>query len=71
MQVINQIQSFYANRGSLGTQQDVNQYRQGIASYNPEVYAAEENLIMTRLKKSLSILNIPALLRYSKSDSTF
>lgn len=69
MQVINQIQSHYANRGSLGTQQYLNQYKQAIASYNPEEYPAEENLIMTRIKKSLSILT--ALLRHTKSESTF
>lgn len=40
-QVINQIDSYYKNRGSLGTQQNVNEYKQAIADYNPEDYAAD------------------------------
>lgn len=39
--VINQINQYYAQRGSLGTQQDVNAYKQAIANYNPEDYAAD------------------------------
>lgn len=39
--VINQINQYYAQRGSLGTQSDVNAYKQAIAGYNPEDYAAE------------------------------
>lgn len=38
-QLINQINQYYATRGSLGTKQDVNQYRQAIQGYNPEDYA--------------------------------
>lgn len=40
-QVINQIDSYYKNRGSLGTQQNANEYKQAIANYNPEDYAAD------------------------------
>jgi hypothetical protein len=39
--VINQINQYYANRGSLGTASDVNQYKAAIEGYNPEDYAAE------------------------------
>lgn len=39
--VINQINQYYANRGSLGTASDVNQYRAAIEGYNPEDYAAK------------------------------
>lgn len=42
-QVINQIDSYYKNRGSLGTQQNANEYKQAIADYNPEDYAADVN----------------------------
>lgn len=37
--MINQIRNYYENRGSLGTQQDVNEYKEAIAKYNPEDYA--------------------------------
>jgi lipopolysaccharide export LptBFGC system permease protein LptF len=40
-QLINQINQYYNTRGSLGTQQDVNAYKQAIAGYNPEDYAAD------------------------------
>lgn len=40
-QVLNQINSYYNNRGSLGTQADVNEYKQALANYNPEDYAAD------------------------------
>lgn len=39
--VINQINQYYANRGSLGSASDVNQYKAAIEGYNPEDYAAE------------------------------
>jgi hypothetical protein len=39
--VINQINQYYANRGSLGTASDVNKYKAAIEGYNPEDYAAE------------------------------
>lgn len=39
-QLIGQINQYYNTRGSLGTQQDVNAYKQAIAGYNPEDYAA-------------------------------
>lgn len=39
--LINQIGNYYDTRGSLGTQADVNAYKQAIASYNPDDYAAE------------------------------
>jgi len=38
--VINSINQYYKTRGSMGTQNDVNEYRQAIANYNPEDYAA-------------------------------
>lgn len=38
-QIINGINQYYANRGSLGTASDVNAYKQAIAKYNPEDYA--------------------------------
>lgn len=42
-QLIGQINDYYNTRGSLGTQQDVNAYKQAIANYglNPEDYAAD------------------------------
>lgn len=39
-QLINQINQYYNTRGSLGTRSDVNAYKQAIAGYNPEDYAA-------------------------------
>lgn len=39
--LINQINTYYNQRGSLGTQQDVNQYKQAIQGYKPEDYAAD------------------------------
>jgi len=38
--VINSINQYYNTRGSIGTQDDVNEYKQAIANYNPEDYAA-------------------------------
>ena len=38
--LINDIKQYYNNRGSLGNQEDVNEYKQAIAGYNPEDYAA-------------------------------
>ena len=35
-QLINQINQYYNTRGSLGTQGDVNAYKQAIAGYDPE-----------------------------------
>lgn len=40
-QLIGQINQYYNTRGSLGTRQDVNAYKQAIAGYNPEDYAAD------------------------------
>lgn len=37
--IINQINAYYNNRGSLGTASDANAYKQAIAGYNPEDYA--------------------------------
>lgn len=37
-ELINQINNYYNTRGSLGTQSDVNTYKQAIANYNPEDY---------------------------------
>lgn len=39
--LINGINSYYAQRGSLGSAQDVNAYKQAIASYNPNDYVAD------------------------------
>lgn len=39
--LIGQISDYYANRGSLGTMNDVNAYKAAIQNYNPEDYAAE------------------------------
>lgn len=39
--LVNQINQYYNQRGSLGTQQDANQYKQALAEYNPEDYAAD------------------------------
>ena len=36
-----QINNYYKQRGSLGSAQDVNAYKQAIANYNPEDYAAD------------------------------
>lgn len=40
-QIINSIDSYYANRQSIGSAGDINRYRQAIADYNPEDYAAD------------------------------
>ena len=40
-ELINQIDQYYATRGSLGTKQDVNQYKAAIQGYNPEDYVAD------------------------------
>ena len=40
--MINQIRDYYRDRGSLGTQNDVNEYRKAIANLNPEDYAAPD-----------------------------
>ena len=40
--VINSINQYYATRGSMGTQNDVNEYKQAIANLNPEDYAAPD-----------------------------
>ena len=40
-EMINQINQYYATRGSLGTKQDVNQYKAAIQGYNPEDYVAD------------------------------
>lgn len=40
--LINQINQYYSTRGSLGTQSDVNAYKQAIAGYKPEDYAAKD-----------------------------
>lgn len=34
----NQVQEYYKNRGSLGTKDDVNEYKAAIEGYNPEDY---------------------------------
>lgn len=34
----NQVTEYYKNRGSLGTQEDVNEYKAAIEGYNPEDY---------------------------------
>ena len=39
--LIGDINTYYANRGSLGTAQDANAYKQAIANYNPEDYVAD------------------------------
>lgn len=36
--IINQIDSYYNTRGSLGSEQDVNEYKAAIQGYNPEDY---------------------------------
>lgn len=40
--MINEINQYYNTRGSLGTRQDVNDYRSAIQNYNPEDYVAED-----------------------------
>lgn len=40
-QVINSINSYYANRKSIGSVGDINAYRQAISDYNPEDYVAD------------------------------
>lgn len=39
--IIGDINRYYAQRGSLGSAQDVNAYKQAIADYNPNDYAAD------------------------------
>ena len=41
-QLIGQINQYYNNRGSLGSQSDVNAYKQAIAGYNPNYYVATD-----------------------------
>ncbi len=36
--MLQDVQNYYAQRGSLGTQEDVNQYKADIEGYNPEDY---------------------------------
>lgn len=40
--IINQINQYYATRGSLGTQGDVNAYKKAIADYKPANFVAED-----------------------------
>lgn len=40
--LINDIRQYYNNRGSLGDQNDVNEYKAAIAGYNPDEYAAQD-----------------------------
>lgn len=40
-QIINSIDSYYANRKSIGSAGDINAYRQAISDYNPEDYVAD------------------------------
>ena len=40
-QIINSIDSYYANRQGLGKESDINAYRQALADYNPEDYVAD------------------------------
>lgn len=40
--LIDQIDQYYADRGSIGTQENADAYRQAIESYNPEDYAGQE-----------------------------
>lgn len=40
-QLIGQINQYYNTRGSLGSQSDVNAYKQAIAGYNPNDYVAD------------------------------
>ena len=39
--LISQIDAYYQNRPTLGSEADINAYRQAVASYKPEDYAAE------------------------------
>lgn len=39
--IVDQINQYYDKRGSLGTAQDANAYKQALANYNPEDYAAD------------------------------
>lgn len=40
-QIINSIDSYYANRQGLGKASDINEYRQALADYNPEDYVSD------------------------------
>lgn len=40
--MIEDINSYYDDRGSLGNQNDVNEYRKAISDYNPKDYAAKD-----------------------------
>ena len=40
--LVNDIKQYYNNRGSLGDQNDVNEYKAAIAGYNPDEYAAQD-----------------------------
>ena len=39
--VLSNIDQYYQNRGSMGSEADVNDYKKAIANYDPEDYAAE------------------------------
>lgn len=41
-EVLNQIETYYKERGSIGNQNDVNEYREAITKYNPKDYAAKD-----------------------------
>ena len=42
--IINNIDTYYQNRGSLGTEQDVNAYKKAIANYNKELGGLEKGM---------------------------
>ena len=42
--IINNIDTYYQNRGSLGTEQDVNAYKKAIANYNDELAGLEKGM---------------------------
>lgn len=57
--IIDQIKQYYSNRGSLGTQSDVNAYKKAIAGYNPEdfVYTPEKTFDETYSKTKEDFIN--------------
>ena len=58
-QIINDINSYYDNRGSLGTASDVNEYKNAIASYDPSsfVYTPDKTFDQTYTKSRDDFIN--------------
>lgn len=58
-QILRDITSYYKNRGSLGTAQDVNAYKDAVAGYNPDdfIYTPKQTFDQTYNKTRDDFLN--------------